>query len=305
MNNEDKIKRWLRGELSESEKKEFESTEEFTRIDKLMEAVKAFKAPKYNVESEYKKFSENTIHRARSVSLYSRISPLLRIAAIVLLTLAIGYLSHTYINSRSNNQEWITELPEVFLPDSSFVAINSGSKIRFSEKKWKKERNVELAGEAFFKVKEGSGFNVITEQGIVTVLGTEFAVKNWEGYYEVTCYSGLVKVSTQKSDVVLKPDMAYRIIRGTEQQYSVSNKTMPDWINGESSFKSVPLSFVLEELERQYNVKVETRGINTNQVFSGSFSHNNLEVALESITLPFNLYYKIRGNKIVIGIEKT
>jgi transmembrane sensor len=302
MNNEDKIKRWLAGELSESERNEFESTEEFAKIDKLMKAVKTFKAPGYDVKGEYTKLSDNILHSKKTISLYSKISPLLRIAAIFIVALTIGYFSYTHINSGANN-EWIAEVSEVYLPDSSLVSVNTGSKIRFSERKWDKTRNVELDGQAFFKVKKGSQFNVITEQGTVTVLGTEFDIKDWDDYYEVTCYSGLVKVLANNNEVILKPNMTYRLLHGEEDLYSISNKAKPDWIDGESSFKSVPLSYVFEELERQYGVGVETRNVNINQLFSGSFSHNNLEIALKSITIPVNLYYEINDNKNVIGIE--
>lgn len=303
MNTEDKIKRWLAGELSESERTEFERSEEFAKIDKLMKAAQAFKAPNYNVEGEFAKLSNTIIQGKKSISLYNKMSPILRIAAIFIVALTIGYFSYTHINSGANNQEWIAEVSEVYLPDSSLVAVNSGSKIRFSDRKWDKVRNVELDGQAFFRVKKGSQFNVLTEQGTVTVLGTEFDVKDWNGYYEVTCYSGSVKVLANNNEVILKPNMTYRLLEGNEEHFAISNKTMPDWIKGESSFKSVPLSFVFEELERQYNISVETTGINTSQLFSGSFSHNNLEVALKSITIPVNLYYEINDNKIVIGIE--
>ncbi|GAO27756.1 FecR family protein [Geofilum rubicundum] len=304
MNNEDKIKKWLAGELSESETSDFESTEEFAKIDKLMKAVNTFKAPGYDVLNEYSKLSDNVLHSKRTISLFERMKPVLKIAAIFIVALTIGYFSFNQINSTSENQGWIAEQSEVYLPDSSFVAINSGSKIKFSEKKWSKERNVELNGEAFFKVKKGSQFNVITEQGMVTVLGTEFDVKARENYYEVTCYSGLVRVKTEQSEVVLKPKSVYRVIEGTEQQYTISDKATPSWLQGESNFKSVPFSFVIKELERQYQIKVETGNTDINQLFSGSFSHNNLSIALESITIPLNLYYEINENKIVIGLEE-
>ncbi|MFW5820945.1 MAG: FecR family protein, partial [Bacteroidota bacterium] len=190
MTNEDKIKKWLAGELSESERKEFESSEEFAENIRLLKAVNNFKAPEYNVDEEYKRLYNKLFNRSRTVSLYERISPVLKIAAILILALTIGYLSYNYINPSLNNQEWISEQTELYLPDSSFVVLNAGSKIRYSDRKWKKERNVELSGEAFFKVKKGSQFNVTTGQGTVTVLGTEFTVEDWDNYYQVSCYSG-------------------------------------------------------------------------------------------------------------------
>ncbi|MFW5821322.1 MAG: FecR family protein, partial [Bacteroidota bacterium] len=190
MNREKKIKKWLAGELSESERKEFESSAEFAEIHKLLKALNNFKAPDYNVDEEYNRLSDKLMNQKRTVSLFERISPVLKIAAILILALTVGYFSYNYINPSQNNQQWISEQTELYLPDSSFVALNAGSKIRYSSRKWKKERNVELNGEAFFKVKKGSQFNVKTDQGTVTVLGTEFTVEDWDNYYQVSCYSG-------------------------------------------------------------------------------------------------------------------
>jgi transmembrane sensor len=301
MTNEDKIKKWLAGELSDAEKKEFESTEEFTEIDKLTKALSKFKAPEYDIDSEFQKLSKTVIHNKKSGYFIKKISPVVKIAAIFIITLTIGYFSYTYLSS--NNQEWIAEQTNLYLPDSSFVSLNKDSKVRFPGKKWEKERNVELKGEAFFNVKKGSKFSVVTQQGEVSVLGTEFSVKDWDNYYEVTCYSGLVKVATALNTVRLKPNTSFRIINEKDETYTVPAKSQPDWLNGESSFKSVPFSLVIDELERQYKVSVETVNIDTHQLFTGSFSNKNLEIALKAITIPVNSRYKINGNQIVISFE--
>lgn len=304
MTNEELIKKWLAGELSDSEKEEFESTEEFAKINKLMKAAKAFKAPEFNTASEYSRLSKNIFSKKETISLYKRISPILKIAAIFIVVSIIGYFSYNYIYSVSADKNWIANQTEVYLPDSSHVILNADSKIRFSEKKWRKERNVELNGEAFFKVKKGSQFNVKTQHGTVTVLGTEFDVKDRENYYEVICYSGSVKVNTEQNTILLKPNSAFRIIYGKEESYTISNKSEPDWINGESNFKSVPFGLVISELERQYRVSIEARNIDLNLLFTGGFPHGDIELALESISIPLDLFYEINGNKIVLTIER-
>jgi ferric-dicitrate binding protein FerR (iron transport regulator) len=300
MTSEDLIKRWLAGELSDSEKKEFESTEEFAKINKLMRAVNNFKAPEFDVDSEYKKLVQNK----KSITLFERLTPMVKLAAILIVTLAVSYFLYDQINTTSTEDGWIAEQTEVYLPDSSFISLNKGSQVKFSNQKWYKERNVELKGEAFFRVKKGSQFNVKTQQGTVRVLGTEFGVKDRPKFYEVTCYSGKVKVLTEQNTVILYPNSVYRIVNNKEENLSVSGSKMePDWLSGESSFKSVPLRFVINELERQYKVTIETRNVDLDQLFTGGFSHENLEIALESITFPVNLNYQFKGDKILITLE--
>lgn len=300
MTNEDIIKKWLAGELTDEEKKEFESSAAYTEIRELSGALQAFKAPEYDTEKEYEKLSERVYNKNRTISIYDRIKPALKIAAIFILTLTMGYFIYSYFNTPLTNNSWITEQTEVYLPDSSFVALNTDSKIRFTEKQWKQERNVELEGEAFFKVKKGSTFNVITGQGKVTVLGTEFDVKDWEGYFEVTCFSGSVKVITEENTLVLEPNEAFQLVKGNAEQYTVTDKAEPDWLKGESSFNSIPLHLVIAELERQYGISVEAENVDLNRLFTGSFSNTNLKIALESVTVPVNLNYEIEDKKVVI-----
>lgn len=303
MTNDDKIKKWLAGELSDSERQEFESSDDFVATKRLLGAVENFKAPEYDIEGEYSRLTKRVLSSKKTISLYERMAPLFKVAAVIVLGLVIGYLSFTYFETFSNSRNWISEQTELYLPDSSFVSLNTDSRIRYSEKNWKMKRHVELSGAAFFNVREGAQFLVETEQGSVTVLGTEFTVKNWESYFEVTCYSGSVQVTTLKNSVVLQPNLTFRIVDGNVETLTFTGKKGPDWLRRESSFRSVPIKFVINELERQYAVPVETRDVDLEQLFTGSFTHADLETALRAITAPTNLTYEINENKIVIAVE--
>ena len=52
MTNEEYIKKWLDGSLSEAEQEAFMATEEYKSLKKMSAALLAFKAPDYDVESE-------------------------------------------------------------------------------------------------------------------------------------------------------------------------------------------------------------------------------------------------------------
>jgi ferric-dicitrate binding protein FerR (iron transport regulator) len=76
---------------------------------------------------------------------------------------------------------------------------------------------------------------------------------------------------------------------------------IPDWKNSLSVFDSQPLKLVLEELKNYYQVDIVTSDVNTNKIFTGSFSHQNLEIALNSITLPLGLSYNIDGETVFLS----
>ena len=65
-------------------------------------------------------------------------------------------------------------------------------------------------------------------------------------------------------------------------------------MHDESTFTSIPLSYVLKELQRQYDLTIDTKNIDTKKLFSGSFSNTNIGLALESIVTPTNMSYKIK-----------
>ncbi|MGZ2369594.1 FecR family protein [Ancylomarina sp. YFZ004] len=301
MTNEEYTKKYIAGTLTDAEMDAFKISEDYKQISRLLNAVQAFKAPDYNVEGEIQLLSGNLKHRKKNGSFRKQWKPLWGVAATILLIIAFGYMQ--FNNSNDTGEMLFADKAEFNLPDSSFVALNEGSKLYYTIKEWQTERSVELKGEAFFKVKKGSKFEVETNQGVISVLGTEFNVKSWENYFEVTCYSGLVRVKTPQKTVNLRANSIFRVIDGIPYQHSILNENSPGWLHGESTFKSVPLNIVLKEFERQYKVKVIKKDIDLPQLFTGSFTHNNINLALESITLPINMGYKKNGNKITIEKE--
>jgi transmembrane sensor len=302
MEKEDYIKKWLQGTLDEGERRIFEQTQEYRSLEKLSKSLMSFKAPEYDVPAEYERLQSKRYSSIRpstgKVIAMNWLSPLLKIAAVLVL-MAGGYFlfrndSPTVVKTLAGEKTTVT------LPDSSFVALNAFSRLSFYEKKWKQERKVELDGEAFFKVAKGSRFDVVTSSGTVSVLGTEFSVKDRKDFFEVICYQGSVEVQSAKETVRLLPKQMFRILSGvTSKDYPETDNAL-GWRDNESSFKSVPFLYVVQEFERQYNVSVSLNGVDTNQLFTGSFTHSDLSLALKSITIPLNLTYRIAEDKKIV-----
>jgi len=192
------------------------------------------------------------------------------------------------------------EKTELYLPDSSQVILNAFTKVSFKEKKWEGNRQVNLEGEAFFKVAEGSRFDVVTTSGIVSVLGTRFNVINRSEYFEVVCYEGLVQVQSGAEITQLPSQHSFRIINGKIKKSDNSGELSPSWLNNESSFRSVPFIQVIREFERQYDVTVTTTNVNVAQLFTGRFVHDDKLLALKAISLPLNLNYEKANEKQII-----
>jgi ferric-dicitrate binding protein FerR (iron transport regulator) len=296
------IQKWLDGELSEAELKAFKKLPEYESYNKLSEKALLFKDTSYNVDLEFLNLKSKIKERDTSASKVRWIKPLLRIAAIFIIGLAVYYSpiydDTTVVKTLASNTT------SVELPDKSSVKLNAESSLNYKKRNWKKNREVNLVGEAYFKVAKGSQFDVVTWSGKVSVLGTQFNVKQRVNYFEVTCYEGLVSVTYKNRVIKLPAGKTFKIIDGAVIE-GESRDSAPTWANKYlSSFKSVPYSEVIQEFERQYNIKIEANNIDTDQLFSGSFTNTNKELALKSITLPLKLKYTKEDNtKIVLTKE--
>ena len=180
-------------------------------------------------------------------------------------------------------QSGFGEQRTIALLDGSEVRLNSNSELSYNEDNWEQERTLTLKGEAYFKVETGSTFTVQTDNGTVTVLGTEFNVSSVNDYFQVVCYEGKVKVTNADGDHILLPTDNIRKINGNTVETWETKRLEPTWIHGESTFRSVPVKYVISALEDQYNIDFDTQDIDDTIIFTGSFVHNNLNVALKTV----------------------
>ncbi|WP_298514249.1 FecR family protein [uncultured Kordia sp.] len=295
MKREDLIQKWLDHALTPEEFEAFTQLEDYEELTKMQTALQYFKAPEVDVDAAYNTVTTTQKDTSKPTSWFK---PLLKIAAI----LVIGFGTYLYatLPTLTMHDTVAANKTLVKLPDTSEVALNAVSSLSFDEDAWEEKREVNLEGEAYFKVAKGKTFSVITNDGVVTVLGTEFNVKQRNDLFEVFCYEGSVKVTHNDTSVVLQPGQRYLILDGKEFRNEEENLKEPMWIHNESSFKSLPLQEVIEEFERQYDVTVKAQNIDISQIVTGSFTHTDIDMALQSITLPLNLKYQKKQNSIIL-----
>lgn len=213
-------------------------------------------------------------------------------AATVALTLVLSSITFFY-------QHEVTvpkgEHVAYVLPDGSKVTINADSKLSYKPLWWNISREVKLTGEAYFEVTPGSTFNVRSVAGDVTVLGTTFNVySRSEAYLNVTCLTGKVQVKRDKQSIILTPNMQAEYRNDVLSSYTPDNASQAiGWTNDHFVFLATPLHFVIEEIERQYNIKVATAS-KLDYLYTGNFSKSKSpEEVLKIIGKPFGIEFKI------------
>ncbi|MBT8259525.1 MAG: FecR domain-containing protein [Bacteroidia bacterium] len=297
MKQDDLLYKWLNDQLSEAEFEEFKQREDYAQNLEILKAANAFKAGQNSSVSDFQSFKSKYEKRSKPSGRVINMPVWLRVAAVLVISLGLYF---TFFNSGDMTVSTLAgEKTMVSLPDDSEVHVNALSQIIYNPKNWKNKRAVDLDGEAYFKVAKGQTFDVITDDGVVTVLGTQFNVKQRLDFFEVKCFEGLVRVSSDQFEEKLPAGNVLRIING-ELTLSTTDSQIPTWIEGFSRFDEVPLMQVIDELKRQYGVEVSLNSVNTNRLFSGRFTHNDLEKALLEVTSPMDLTYELNGSTIQI-----
>ena len=297
MNKENLIQKWLDHDLNPQELEAFKQLEDYNDLIKLDQKLIGFKADTVNEDEAF----EHVLKSIQGIKknpnkLYATLS---KIAAVLVIALGVYFYTTTLDTTATTIA---SQQKAIVLPDASEVQINAMSTLTFNESNWHTSRNLSLNGEAYFKVAKGEKFDVKTHLGTITVLGTQFNVKQRDNYLEVTCYEGKVAVNSELKKEILLPGDTFLIIDGKYITTEKENLSRPSWLNHKSTFKSIPYREVIAEFERQYNVSIEFDTINVSQNFTGSFTHNDIKIALKSITLPLQLKYSKTDN--IIKLER-
>jgi len=155
----------------------------------------------------------------------------------------------------------------VILPDSTTIWLNSFATLRFHEDFYTQERReVELTGEAYFKVAHNAKrpFIVKTENLITRVLGTEFNVEAYpeEQFIKVTLDKGRVLVNNgntgngqQPHHEVLNPGQMALFDKASAALTvkNSSSKNTDAWTREGLVLNDVPLQDALNRIGRRYN----------------------------------------------------
>lgn len=256
--------------------------------------------------------NKNAFTRFYLQSMYSWIKYIAVLAIISLLVLNLFQI----------NREEITyneiEIPKgqylsLTLSDGTKVWLNAQSKLKYPIRFSKKQRTVELEGEAFFEVAHNKEVPFIVESPLlnVKVLGTKFNLRSFkEKEAVISLAEGKVEVEGF--------DHTDRQILHPGQQLSFSKEKgmtfMPDmdinligtWTKGEIYFQKERLDKISYELERKFNVKIE---ISNEQLKAEIFTcHFNEKATIEEILSLLKetrrLNYKMQNGTILIFKSK-
>ena len=297
-NNDTYLAKWLAGEMPKDELQDFKKSDTYADYKFLIDVVDGLETPDYN---QQKNFSA-TLNKIAEQKPITKVRTLIPNWAYAVAASVVLFLGYTFFFQETTYQAELAEQTSFELPDGSEVLLNAGSEIAFNTFNWENNRTLDLTGEAYFKVKKGSKFTVLTKEGSVAVLGTQFSVNSRNNFYNVTCFEGKVQVTSGKLNHILTLGKAISIQDKIATPYTVI-ETTPSWTAQESSFNNVAISEVVTELERQYNITITGKNNLQDAYFSGRFSHTNLQQAIITIFDTMEIPYTFDANSNV-SIQK-
>lgn len=287
---DDYLAHWLVDQLEAGDNQAWETREQEDTLRRVVDAAARLEVPATRTREaawdllQARIQAEATPQPTVRIRSFPRLPSLIRVAAALAVLLVAGLLVQRWLAPDDTLpaglivQETAAQVEplDFALPDGSTVTLNDRSRATYDAQGWTQgQRAVALSGEAFFRVVPGSTFTVETAQGMVTVRGTSFNVFTRKEKMEVACFSGEVAVSLKSSPAtaeVLTPGQAVRsTTAGNLERYAIEIASdSPGWSQGVFTFRDAPLEQVLEEIERQYEVRLVLE-VSGEGRFSGSF----------------------------------
>ncbi len=298
-NNDILLAQWLSGELKGDALKSFEASKDFKKYKKIIDAAAELKVPSVDVKAKLeaqKKYNASLDHSKKTKIV--NLKPWLwsAAAAIAILLVALPFMHPTITVSTE-----IAETKVHVLPDGSELTLNAASSITYQKDKFLKNRTLKLDGEAYFKVQKGSTFTVNSSSGSVQVLGTAFNIYDRSSTFKVYCNHGKIKVTSGTRELILKKNMAAFAKPKIPLTLAQNKEILPTWRDGKSTFTKATLNDVFAEMERQFDVKINSELVDAKRLYTGFFSYNSLETALHQVCTPMNVKYTIFDNKITLS----
>lgn len=300
MKENNQLAKWLNDDMTEQELKTFQAEPDYA----IFEKIKTYSATLTTTPFDEQKILTNALASPKRtvIPIRSGYNWLFRVAAVLVVFLGIFIAWNTF--SATTVEAFNGERKTIELPDQSDVILNSGSSIVYKKWNWQNNRRLQLKGEAFFKVQKGSTFDVATSLGNVTVLGTQFNVKERANRFEVTCYEGKVKVTYKHQEKVITKGMSVAFEKGINIGMPNKTNTSPEWLQDEIVFYQEDLNAILQELERQYNTTIVLENFVAKEKFSGTVPSKNIETALKLITTTYHLNLIKQDNRYLLVSSK-
>lgn len=295
---------------------EYEVPDPYDELEKLDHAINQYESNQQlnRLISSYSNYNHSYRTMARHTA-----------AALLILAVILGgAVGFFYINGDLSGSNEIAETQQTEhystdygekitfrLSDGSRITLNGNSSLTFSStKKNGLSTEVWLEGEAYFQITNLEGdkqraFNVRTNDGTVSVLGTRFVVNTFRGETKTVLEEGRVTINNPGSiaNYELSPgELArFRAEDSTITIKEVNTQVYTSWIEDKLTFENTPMIEVAKRIEDTFGVEVVLSTQLRDETLSGSIKSSNLNVLKEALKEILHTNIKQKKEKLIIG----
>ncbi|HEY8956487.1 FecR family protein [Chitinophaga sp.] len=193
------------------------------------------------------------------------------------------------------------------LPDGTVVWLNAASSITYPTAFTDHYRKVKVVGEVYFEVaqnKEQPFMVDVDGKASIAVLGTSFNVNAYtdEQSIRTTLLEGSIIMFHEQQTAMLKPGQQAQI--KNELRMNIINdadvESVMAWKNGLFRFDRAPLSEVLRQMSRWYDVSIVYEQGIPDIIFSGEIKRDlSLSQALV-VLAKMGVHYRIEDKKLIV-----
>lgn len=314
----------LENRADDTEKVQFEEWQQKAEYAKMFaEFKKAYKISSFDshstlenwkqvvhkVEAGYKVPDFIELPESMSKGRTIKLNPLLRVAAVIIVLIALGFLFRNIVFSPEQLIVSANDLKknEAFqLADGSNVYLNGNAEIRFAKNFGRKNRDIYLKGEAFFEVErnEDLAFQITTNNTTTRVLGTSFNVfSDASGNVKVSVVTGVVEFFSNKENKVelhAGEQGIYNPVISEIKKESISDLNFNSWKTGVLIFEETPLLEVFTSLGLYFSKVIILESEKTTLPnITTTFDNQSFEAVLEELNLLLNTKNEFRNDTII------
>ncbi len=308
MSNDDKhiLAEWLVDKSSIHTKEAINQGFDINNIEHHLDYIDKHPIPTDDVDQSWAQFQQRLVQQPSANQESTASSPIaerprrylwLIIGLLALVSSIYYWYSQTQASkAKLIKQEYnaeIAEVEKIETPDKSIITLAPKSALHYFPNRWPNEREIWLDGRAYFEVAKGSTFDVKTDKGMVTVLGTKFEVISSDTALNVVCVEGIVSVAAPSANskiikagekIILKGESFGQVIKHTQADMA--------WKNKELAFDAATLSAVTSELSLYYPNEINIHPSLSSKRFTGVLPANDLAKALEILAKTFSIIPK-------------
>jgi transmembrane sensor len=286
--------------------------EELSAVYALSGTVPDFFEP--DTYEAWKKIEKRTHTRTRKLPFHKT---LLRVAASLLILIMGAAATLLFQQLVLPSEAVFTEVYSpyghktmVILPDSSKVWLNGDTKIRY-ESTFKKNREVELVGEALFEVNKNKSklFTVVSKHLKTEVYGTTFNFKAYSNdtKIEIALVEGSLAVFCNEQKLHhMKPEeiLTFFPLNNKCEIEKGNMAYVTSWSSDELVIYNESFESVLKYLERWYGIEFEVVGDKQiNQKISFKLKAESLNELLPVLARIVPMKYEVDGKKVQLTMK--